>query len=69
MQLTIQSRRETGGRWIGVVPESPGVMVYGATSEEATLEAKTLALRMIAEEIEHGEIKPDAHLLQFSIAA
>lgn len=69
MQLTIRLLRETDGRWIGDVPELPGVTVYGASPDEATLKAKALALRVIAEEMEHGEIKPDADTLQFSIAA
>ena len=69
MKLTIRLLLETDGRWIGDVPELPGVTVYGATSEEAVLRVKALALRVIAEEIEHGEIKPDADTLQFSIAA
>lgn len=69
MHLTIRLLRETDGRWIGDVPELPGVTVYGATSEEARLKAKALALRVIVEEIEHGEMKPDADILQFSIAA
>jgi hypothetical protein len=47
----------------------PGVTVCGATAGEATIKAKALALRVIAEEIEHGEIKPDSDVLQFSIAA
>jgi len=42
----------------GDVPELPGVAVYGATPEEATLKAKALALRVIAEEIKHGEMRP-----------
>jgi predicted RNase H-like HicB family nuclease len=69
MQLTIRLLRETDGRWIADIPELPGVTVYGATSDEATLKAKALALRVIAEEIEHGERKAAADLLQFSIAA
>ncbi len=69
MKLTIRLLRETDGRWIGDVPELPGVTVYGATTEEATIKAKALALRVIAEEIEHGEFKPDSDVLQFSIAA
>jgi len=69
MQLTIRLLRETDGRWIGDVPELPGVSVYGATPEEATLKVKALALRVIAEEIEHGEMKPVADILQFSLAA
>lgn len=44
-------------------------MVCGATPEEATLKAKALALRVIAEEIEHGEMTPAADSLHFSIAA
>ncbi|HEY1203394.1 MAG: type II toxin-antitoxin system HicB family antitoxin [Bryobacteraceae bacterium] len=67
--LAIQLRRETDGRWIGDIPELPGVTVYGSTPEEATLRAKALALRVIAEEIEHGEMKPGADTLQFSVAA
>ena len=69
MQLTIRLLRETHGRWIGDIPELPGVTVYGATAEEATRKAKSLALRVIAEEIEHGEMTPAADLLQFSPAA
>ena len=69
MQLTIRLLRETDGRWIGDVPELPGVSVYGATREEATVKVKALALRVIAEEIEHGEMKSSADLLQFSPAA
>ena len=69
MQLTIRLLRESDGRWIGDVSELPGVSVYGSTPEEATRKVKALALRVIAEEIEHGEMKPAADLLQFSAAA
>ena len=68
MQLTIRLLRETDGRWIADIPELPGVTVYGTTPEEATIKAKTLALRVIAEEIEHGELPPEADTLRFSIA-
>lgn len=69
MRLTIRLLRETDGRWIGDVPELPGVTVYGATAGEATTRVKALALRVIAEEIEQGELTPEADILQFSIAA
>jgi len=69
MQLTIRLLRETDGRWIADVPELPGVTVYGASPEEATLKAKALSLRVIAEEIEHGEMQPATDTLQFSVAA
>ena len=69
MQLTIRLSRETDGRWIADIPELPGVTVYGVTLEEATLKAEALALRVIAEEIEHGEMPPGADTLRFSVAA
>lgn len=69
MKLTIRLLREADGRWIGDIPELPGVTVYGASSDEATLNVKALALRVIAEEIEHGEMVPDSDTLQFSIVA
>ncbi|MEO8595543.1 MAG: type II toxin-antitoxin system HicB family antitoxin [Candidatus Solibacter sp.] len=69
MQLTIRLLREDDGRWIGDIPELPGVTVYGSTPEEATLKAKALAFRVMAEEIEHGELRPTSDTLQFSIAA
>lgn len=69
MQLTIRLLRELDGRWIAQVPELPGVLIYGATEKEATLKAKALALRVIAEEIENGELLPDADTLRFQIAA
>jgi predicted RNase H-like HicB family nuclease len=69
MQLTIRHLREEDGRWIGDVAELPGVTAYGSTPEEATLKAKALALRVIAEEIEHGEMKPAADSVQFCVAA
>ncbi len=69
MQLTIRLLREADGRWIADIPELPGVTVYGSGPDEATLRAKALALRVIAEEIEHGELRGDADTLQFSIAA
>ena len=68
MQLPIRLLRETDGRWIADVPELPGVTVYGATKDQAILKAKALALRVIAEEIEHGEMQPAADALQFSVA-
>ncbi|HXP86326.1 MAG TPA: type II toxin-antitoxin system HicB family antitoxin [Bryobacteraceae bacterium] len=58
MQLTIRVLRETDGRWIADVPELAGVTVYGTSPQEATVKAQALALRVIAEEIEHGEVLP-----------
>ncbi len=55
MKLTIETEREDDGRWIAEVPELPGVLAYGATQGEAMVKAETLALRVLAEQLEHGE--------------
>ena len=53
--LTIETEQEIDGRWIAEVMEVPGVMVYGSTVEEAIAKVQALALRVLAEQIEHGE--------------
>jgi predicted RNase H-like HicB family nuclease len=58
MQLTVVVEREEDGRWIAEVPELPGVMVYGATQAQATAAAQVLALRVLADRIEHSEAEP-----------
>jgi predicted RNase H-like HicB family nuclease len=50
--------READGRWIGEVPSLPGVMAYGATEAEAKENTIALALRVLADRVEHGEGLP-----------
>jgi predicted RNase H-like HicB family nuclease len=50
--------REQDGRWIGEVPGLPGVLAYGPTEAEARVNTAALALRVIADRIEHGEAAP-----------
>jgi predicted RNase H-like HicB family nuclease len=54
-ELTIETELEEDGRWIAEVPEIPGVLVYGNSEIEAMGKAKALALRVLAERLEHGE--------------
>jgi len=58
MNLTIETEQEVDGRWIAEIPELPGVLVYGSTRNEAITKAEVLALRVLAEKLEHGEAKP-----------
>ena len=58
MNLSIECERETDGRWIAEIVQIPGAMAYGATREEAMAGAEIVALRAIADRIEHGEAKP-----------
>ena len=54
----IELERAEDGRWIGEVPALPGVLVYGATAAEARTKVTVLALRVVADRIEHGEPVP-----------
>jgi predicted RNase H-like HicB family nuclease len=56
--LKIEIEQEDDGRWIGEVPELPGVLTYGATEAEARAKTTALALHVIADRIEHGEPVP-----------
>jgi predicted RNase H-like HicB family nuclease len=56
--LKIEIDREEDGRWIGEIPELPGVLAYGDTEAEARLGVQALALRVIADRLEHGEPVP-----------
>lgn len=57
MKLTIETEQEVDGRWIAEVPELPGVLTYGVTRDEAMARAEVLALRVVAEQLEHGEAR------------
>jgi predicted RNase H-like HicB family nuclease len=59
MNLHVETEREEDGRWIAEVTEVPGAMSYGATREEAIAKAKALALRVLADRLEHGETVPE----------
>ena len=52
---------EEDGRWIAEVPGLPGTMVYGVTREEAGARVEALALRIVADRVEHGESVPELH--------
>jgi predicted RNase H-like HicB family nuclease len=58
MHLSIEIEPEDDGRWIAEIPLLPGVLAYGATPDEASARAEILALRVLAERLEHGEAKP-----------
>ena len=55
----IAIEREEDGRWITEIPELPGVMAYGQSREAAIAKVEALALRVIADRLEHGEEVPD----------
>lgn len=66
--MTIETEREADGRWLAEVLELAGALTYGPTREQAIANAQALALRVIAERLEQGEVVPDLAGV-FSIAA
>lgn len=59
LTFRVEIEQEEDGRWIAEVPDLPGVLVYGATPAEAMANVKVLALRVLADRLEHGETVPD----------
>ena len=58
MPFTIEVEQEDDGRWLTDIPALPGVLAYGQTREEAIARAQILALRVLADRLEHGESVP-----------
>lgn len=57
--MIIEIEREEDGRWIAEVSDLPGVLAYGKTREEAIAKVEALALRVIADRLDHGESIPE----------
>ena len=68
MTFTVEYEREEDGRWLAEVVELPGVLAYGTTSEEAIAKAQALALRVLADRLEHGETASEFVNISFAAA-
>lgn len=68
MKLVLEVEQETDGRWLAEIADLPGVMAYGQTQNEAKAKAQALALRVIADRLEHGEESPDLQNISFAAA-
>jgi len=66
--LAIEYHRETDGRWLADIPALPGVTAYGRTKKLATAASQVLALRLIADRLEHGEAVPGTFKVSFIAA-
>ena len=56
MNLAVETEEEVDGRWIAEIPQISGAMAYGSTRAEAIARAEALALRVLADRLEHGEM-------------
>jgi predicted RNase H-like HicB family nuclease len=54
-RMLLEVEQEPDGRWLAEVPELPGVMAYGVTRLLAIQAVEALALRALADRLEHGE--------------
>jgi predicted RNase H-like HicB family nuclease len=68
MQFKVELEQEDDGRWIAEVPELPGVMAYGQSPSEAQARVQALALRVLADRLEHGEEGPELVNISFNAA-
>ena len=68
MKFRVEIEQEEDGRSIAEVVDLPGVLAYGNTSEEAQAKVQALALRVVADRLEHGETRPDLFSISFAAA-
>ena len=59
MTFTVEVEQEEDRRWIAEVIDLPGVLAFGQTEEEAKAKVQALALRVVADRLEHGEAAPE----------
>jgi len=58
LRFIIEIERETDGRWIAEISQVPGALAYGKTREEAVNKAYAIALRSVADDVEHSKDEP-----------
>lgn len=68
MNFRVELEQETDERWIAEVTDLPGVLAYGATRGEALAHVQALALRVLAERLEHGETAAESFSVSFLAA-
>lgn len=68
MNFRVEMEQEDDGRWIAEVVGLPGVLAYGSTAEEAQAKVQALALRVVADRLEHGEAGADLVSISFAAA-
>ena len=69
MDFMLECEREDDGRWLAEISDLPGVMAYGASAVEAMAKAEILALRVLAEQLECGEARPEDISISSPVAA
>lgn len=60
--FVIETGQENDGRWIAEIPQVPGAVAYGKTKEEAINRAYAIALRSVADDVEHSQQDPPSSI-------
>jgi predicted RNase H-like HicB family nuclease len=68
VKLKVEIEREDDGQWIAEVSELRGVLAFGSSASEAQAKVQALALRVVADRLEHGEAGPDLLDISFNAA-
>lgn len=68
MRFKVEIEQEDDGRWLAEVLDLPGVLAYGRTPDEARARVQALALRVVADRLEHDEAPPDWLTITFNAA-
>ena len=66
--LSVELEQEEDGSWIVEVTELLGVLAYGENPEDGRAKAQALALRVVADRLEHGEAGTDLLSISFKAA-
>jgi predicted RNase H-like HicB family nuclease len=53
--VTVDVEREEDGGWLAQIESLPGVLAYGQNRDEAVARAQAVALRVLADRLDHGE--------------
>ena len=68
MNFRVEIEQEEDGRWIAEVVDLPGVLAYGNSREQARAKVQALALRVVADRLEHGEAGQELVSISFAAA-
>ena len=68
MKFTLMFDRKADGSWIADVPEMAGATGEGDTAWQAAANAEAIALRSIADELEHLAVSPEHLVIEFEHA-
>jgi predicted RNase H-like HicB family nuclease len=68
VRYNVELEAEEDGRWIAEVPQLPGVLAYGTSQAEARAKVQALALRVVADRLEHGEAGAELVDISFNAA-